>query len=42
MNDRLAVFDFGEVNFVVFCADNIDFVEIGFVIACDNGVAVTY
>ena len=38
----LAVFDFGEVDFIVFDADDVDFVEVGFVVFGYNGVIVVY
>ena len=42
MDDGFAVFDFGEVDFVVFYTNDVDFVEVGFVVAGDDGVAVIY
>ncbi len=37
-----AILDFGEVNIIVFGADNIDLVEVGLVVALDNGVAAIF
>ncbi len=42
VNNRLAVFDFGEVDFVVFYTNDVDFVEVSFVVAGDDSVAVVY
>lgn len=38
MDGRFTVFDFGEVDFVVFGADNINFIKVGFVVSRDDGV----
>ena len=37
-----AVFDFGEVDMVVFDANKIDFVEMSFVVLFDDGVTVLF
>lgn len=39
MDGVLAVLDFGEVDFVAFHRDEVDFVVGGFVVLFDNGVA---
>lgn len=39
MSTRFAVFDFSEVNVIIFSGDEVDFVEFGFVIFGDDGVA---
>ena len=40
MKGGFAVFDFSEVDVVVFDTDNVDFVEVGFVVLFNDGVAV--
>lgn len=36
MSWRFAIFDFGEVDFVIFGRNNVDFVKFGFIIMGDN------
>lgn len=42
MEVGLAVFDFGEIDMVVFGADDVDFVEESLMVAGDDGVAVSF
>ena len=40
VDSGFAVFDFSEVDVVVFGGDEVDFVKVGFVVSGDNGVTV--